>query len=613
MAIPFVVALLLFSSYNFHATYARLKESDDKEQKIIRASLTLLLQDEALALSDKLAACLAQQNDLLLNTKYELLDSIEFQTGSRIYVTDSELKVLSSSQKTAVGSILTKIVGLESWDFISDPDSHHQTIAFDMLTHTWSLVGRFPRADGTLLWLVQPDSFLHNAVRTYLEKLQNLLPKYGGEFSIYCAFYDADDKLLCRFRPTKHLIPTAKHEQHTPVVAHTHTNKENLKTRLFVSRQKQNFQWLADTYTTTHLTVLMLISVVSITLIGWFSRRLLSPILAITNTLQNYENDAIGHNKRSNEPTELHDLGTKIDSLFATLERNHAEREAEFQCRTREIDEKNKELEQQNHELNEINHFVDKQSIDILSGLKAAERLQKLILPHEDELIELFVAAFIINMPKDFVSGDFYWTAHIEGRHIIALGDCTGHGISGAILSILGNELLNQIVRREKLTDPARILTNLDHGLKSVFHNSRNGYFKDGMDLAICSIDPETWVLEYALANSRMYHYHHGSVTELVGNKISVGDADDKAKQKFTNHTLQLSNGDSLYLTSDGYSDQFGGPNDKKFSRKRLRAQIEKIGKLPISMQKLIFIKEFDQWKADNFQVDDVMVIGIRF
>lgn len=293
------------------------------------------------------------------------------------------------------------------------------------------------------------------------------------------------------------------------------------------------------------------------------------------------------------------------------LEELIAQRAYQLEQKNAELNEQTIELRAQNDSLSEANTQIERQRQEIISGIRAAERLQRMILPKEEDLLAIFNAAFIVNLPKDFVTGDFYWAAHVGSKAIVALGDCTGHGISGAILSILGNEIFNRVVKGQQITEPSDILKAIDEGLKQILAHNSSQHYKDGMDLSVCVIDQDAMRLDYATANSRIYLCRQQQVEELLGDKNSIGDIIERSSVRYLTQSISLQMGDMLYLASDGFADQFGGEANKKFTRKKLRQLLASLSTLPVDSQKSALVAEFDAWRGSNFQVDDVLMLGI--
>ncbi|MBN2347935.1 MAG: SpoIIE family protein phosphatase [Bacteroidales bacterium] len=250
---------------------------------------------------------------------------------------------------------------------------------------------------------------------------------------------------------------------------------------------------------------------------------------------------------------------------------------------------------------------------NITDSINYARRIQEAMMPSKKIFKNLLPESFIIHEPKDIVSGDFYWIGDVEGKTFIAAVDCTGHGVPGAFMSIIGFELFRRITTIEKIQEPARILNSLNEEFKTIFSDVENIAFRDGMDLAFCTIDIKNRELEFAGAFNSIYIIRENTIIEIKGDRFSVGLTDDEfGLQPFKNHVIPLQNNDMLYLFTDGFADQFGGPEGKKYKYRRFRHLLLAIHQLPMEKQKYFLQKSISEWKGDLDQVDDILVIGTR-
>jgi serine phosphatase RsbU (regulator of sigma subunit)/Tfp pilus assembly protein PilF len=253
---------------------------------------------------------------------------------------------------------------------------------------------------------------------------------------------------------------------------------------------------------------------------------------------------------------------------------------------------------------------------EITESFRYAKRIQKAILPPDSLIRELLPESFVLFKPKDIVSGDFYWLEKIGNKILIAAVDCTGHGVPGAMVSVVGYNCLNRTVREFGLSQPAEILNKLTELVEGTFQHkdfqSENAAdeIKDGMDISICSIDLSAKKMEWAGANNPLWIHRRGELMEIAADKQPVGKFD--YRQPFTNHAIDLQADDSIYLFTDGYADQFGGPNGKKFKYRQLKDLLIESCKLDMMQQKAILDETFESWKNDLEQIDDVCIVGIR-
>lgn len=247
---------------------------------------------------------------------------------------------------------------------------------------------------------------------------------------------------------------------------------------------------------------------------------------------------------------------------------------------------------------------------DLQASIDYAQRLQETILPDEQFVKNMFGDSFVLFLPKATVSGDFYWFKEKGSKKIFAAVDCTGHGVPGAFMSLIGHNLLNQSTK--VYSNPAQIL-NSTNRLSGEVMRSKDGehYMKDGMDIALCTLDTNTNILEYSGAHNPVYIIRDGEMIELSADSFSIGTY-VKGEREFSHQQIQLRPGDCIYLFSDGFVDQFGGELGKKFMRKRFKSMLTEHHTLPMTEQMKAFKNTLIQWQGDQEQVDDILLMGIR-
>jgi PAS domain S-box-containing protein len=264
-------------------------------------------------------------------------------------------------------------------------------------------------------------------------------------------------------------------------------------------------------------------------------------------------------------------------------------------------------------ERKEIEVEIQNKNKKINDSINYAKRIQNAILPNTRHINKSLPDSFILYKPRDVVSGDFPWFVQIKNDIFIAAVDCTGHGVPGALLSLIGYFLLNDIVRSRKITEPGKILDLLDEGVtQTLRQDQEDSATKDGMDIALCRINTETRTVEYAGAHRPLWYMKGGVMEEVKGNKFPIGGGIYKNQTNFTTTKLELAKGDSFYFSSDGFPDQFGGQEVRKFGPKKTREIIEQIYKKPMREAAQIFDTEWEAWKGEHKQTDDVLLIGIK-
>ena len=263
--------------------------------------------------------------------------------------------------------------------------------------------------------------------------------------------------------------------------------------------------------------------------------------------------------------------------------------------------------------------LIEKQKLELeirdknlTDSLIYAQRIQEALLPSEEFFRKHFRDSFIFFRPKDIVSGDFYWIDEKGDKIFVVAADCTGHGVPGALMSMVGLEIIEKAIIEDNIEKPSAILSVMDRALEKTFSREKNigTIIRDGMDIGLCVIDRKRKKLEYSGAFFPLYLIRGNSLTEIKGDKIIIGMNPEGLE--YTSHELDLFDDDILYIFSDGYADQFGGNENKKFMYRRFRYLLTRIHSFPITDQKSILDDNIRTWMASNPQVDDIMVLGFR-
>lgn len=342
-------------------------------------------------------------------------------------------------------------------------------------------------------------------------------------------------------------------------------------------------------------------------------KKLVENVNRITEGNLNERAEVVGNN-------EITTLSEKFNLMLAELEESYNDLERKVIERTKEISQQKEEIEAQrdtlahnNHQLEKAYHEIEEQKKRITDSIRYAQRIQKVILPPLSMVNKILPEAFIFYKPKDIVSGDFYWIAQKDNHISYAAVDCTGHGVPGAFMSLLGNNNLNSAINSVPEIKPSLILESLNKGVTNVLRQKAEGSeIKDGMDIALCTIDADRKKIQFAGAYRPLYFVREGNLIEVKGDKNPIGGSTLGKKKTFTNHEFDLRTGDCIYIFSDGYVDQFGGPNGKKFMPKQMKSMLLDIWQQDINTQEMIIKKAFNDWKGDLEQLDDVLVIGVK-
>jgi serine phosphatase RsbU (regulator of sigma subunit) len=257
-------------------------------------------------------------------------------------------------------------------------------------------------------------------------------------------------------------------------------------------------------------------------------------------------------------------------------------------------------------------HKIEKLNEEITASIKYAKRIQGAIMPNNDEIATILTDYFILFKPRDIVSGDFYWVDKTADKIIIMVADCTGHGVPGAFMSMLGISLLNIIIKENHEIVPANILDRLRESVMVMLSQTvRSGETKDGMDAALCTVDLSTRKLQFAGAYNSLFVVRKGELIELKADRMPVGIYASEM-QGFTNHEFELQPGDCIYMYSDGYASQFGGPCGQKFMTKNFKKVLTDVAHLPMNEQHAKLDQHLLEWQGSNSQVDDILVLGYR-
>ncbi len=339
--------------------------------------------------------------------------------------------------------------------------------------------------------------------------------------------------------------------------------------------------------------------------IGDMSRALMGLVDGLKRTTDFSRALSAGNFNAEYQPMSKEDV---LGHTLLMMRRELGERERILEEKVRE---RTEEMVRQKEEVERQSKRVVELYKNVTDSIRYAKRLQESILPLDERIHELMPGSFVLFRPKDIVSGDFYWVEQVGGKTVFAAVDCTGHGVPGAFMSLVGHNGLNRVVKEGGRTRPGEVLDVLNRIAFEALHKDRDQYVRDGMDMALCVYDPISLILEYAGANCPLYVVRKGEVLQFPPNKTSIGGF-AMAGRSFKDHSIQLQAGDAIYVFSDGYADQFGGPKGKKFLYRQFRELLVRISQETPDRKKVLLNQAFNDWKGTQEQVDDILVMGMQ-
>jgi ligand-binding sensor domain-containing protein/serine phosphatase RsbU (regulator of sigma subunit) len=275
------------------------------------------------------------------------------------------------------------------------------------------------------------------------------------------------------------------------------------------------------------------------------------------------------------------------------------------------VNEKTAELKEEKKQLEISKGVIEEQNEEITASIRYAERIQQALLPDEQILRNAWGHFFIYFKPRDIVSGDFYWMNEQEDAIYFAVADCTGHGVPGAFMSFIGSTLLTQLITEQKLNSPAQIAKELNRNFASVLHRKGSNHMYDGMEIMICRVSKREQNLTFVGAARPLWIIRNGQLEEFKTSPFPV-DGNDIERREYKETSLRLFDNDSIYISSDGYYDQFGEETNRRMGLKRFKLLLEEMAKKPISEQQVEINRYFENWKGQEKQIDDVLVVGIN-
>ncbi|MCF8463261.1 MAG: SpoIIE family protein phosphatase [Flavobacteriales bacterium] len=276
------------------------------------------------------------------------------------------------------------------------------------------------------------------------------------------------------------------------------------------------------------------------------------------------------------------------------------------------VSERTIEIQEQKTEIERSRDEIAKYAKDITDSIKYAKRIQNAIFPTLEDIQQVIPESFVLFKSKDLVSGDFYFAEKIGEERIFCAVDCTGHGVPGGFMSIVAHNLLDQAIKQLKLTKPSDILEHLNQGVTNTLQTYEESSVKDGMDIALCAWNQNNNTLQFAGAYNPLYLFRDGELIEYRGDRFPVGRFIGEESNTFKNHQIKVQKGDMIYIFSDGFSDQFGGPEGKKFKVRRFKAMLQEVQAFTVEEQHKLINQHLENWIGDLEQIDDIVILGVR-
>ena len=372
---------------------------------------------------------------------------------------------------------------------------------------------------------------------------------------------------------------------------------------------------IKDEYLRLLFTVIIFI-VVLVTIISLIyskTRNITNPIRKLVTKVNLIADGNLSERAEVAGNNEITTLSQKFNVMIEQLEELYTDLDKKVKERTAQVVAQKEEIEAQRDELEKHRDQLAEQQKHIMDSINYAKRLQNAILPTHDYIKDLFPDYFIVFHPKDVVSGDFYWFNLLNGKRYFSAIDCTGHGVPGAIVSMVGHNWLDYAVKDLKLERPVDILEALNVGVTSTFKETdEDGAVKDGMDIALCCVDYNTMKLEFAGAYNPALIVRNGELIQLKGDKCPIGAFSRRATVGYTHQEIDIQKGDMVYVFSDGYADQFGGDDGRKFLIANFKKLLIEVHALPAEQQKERLDQTIFDWMKYESQIDDILVVGIR-
>jgi len=663
IVVPVVVVLILLSGLNYHFTRDILVDSNNNKNKLISDEITHILEIQDIILEgieqrlDKQICDISGKivNDFFKNSSnIETVDLKALRTKLGMDSTMSDLYIIKSNG-VIVNTTFAKDLNLNLFSFGEDHRKYLENIlkgevfvnerfAIENATKRLKKYTYQPTADHRYIVEIGVYSKEADNIMDFIKERIN--KSSGKQESIKSVdLFIGTDKPFSLNTGKKadsletNILHQAIKEQLSKTVVKNIDGKRMHYEYIYLERKKSSLykgsvvRIIADRSNEDRFLrneLLKSLLIFAITIIGVIfliarnTKKITFPIEKLVENVTNITQsgslsdraEMIGNNEITHLSEHFNQMLDKLEEMYNDLERKVIERTAEIQQQKEEISAQRDALFEKNEILESAYSEIEKQKKHITDSIHYAERLQVAILSPESIVKKLLPDSFIFNQPKDIVSGDFYWVNEKDDIILFAVADCTGHGVPGAFMSIVGNNQLNNAVQEKDLTMPSDILNAVNNGVIKLLHKttdtSEKSIIRDGMDIALCALDISRRKLFFAGAFNPVIIIRNHELTLIKGNKFPIGAYWDNQLKEFTLHELDIYENDCIYVFSDGYLDQFGGATGRKYMIKRFQELLLCVNHLPMNEQRLVLSKTINEWKGSRVQIDDILVLGVR-